>query len=304
MRKSKALAEKFDLRVISLPRIGSLLPCNPSIIGNDDGFLCLYSGVNYDLKKTGYLKAYDKELGSPSSNELYLVRLNSKLEILSAELLVQAIFPPFEMVDRISDPRLFQYKSSVFFLAALHTSDPASPIGYRSEQALFEMDDGEHRLIKRFASPEDIEKNWTPISDGRGLAFYRSDPPFVISMLDDVDQEELARHKVNETRGGSNVVYFKGSYYAIVHHTRYKTDARHEFFNHYSKRVYSHQLIRFGADFSILARSEWFSFFGAEVEFCMGLDLSDETATISVGVWDQEAKIILMNTGDLLSLLN
>lgn len=303
MTKPPILAEVFAHQKLALPKVSDLLPCNPSLLANDNNVLCLYPAVNYDLKRTGYLKPATNAAGPVTASEVNLAILNPDFAVTSVTTIGTSGGTSGKSVDRVSDPRICRVNGRTYFLAALHTEDDTSPIGYVSDQGLFEIGEAGYRLVQRFETGAAIEKNWAPISDGSGLAMYRPDPPFVIDVMSDLDPEKLAQHPVGDTRGGTNIEPFRGAYYGIVHRTEYLSKSQHAFARHYGRRTYWHRLIKYDQDFNVVARSGWFSFFGEAIEFATGLILNEDTATIGLGVWDQEAVVLRVSTQDFLDLL-
>lgn len=149
------------------------------------------------------------------------------------------------------------------------------------------------------------EKNWMPVSDRPDTWIRWVKSGSVCVAVYDRDKDRTVFHNVKgiefesdqEIRGGSQLVWYGGSYWAFVHTCKFtllnkKTRSR--------RGVYKHRLIRFSSDLSLEWISPEFSFSpDFTVEFCCGLAVSGGTAYVSYSE-DDSVPIVLKFDADLL----
>lgn len=146
-----------------------------------------------------------------------------------------------------------------------------------------------------------IEKNWMPVLD-RPLRYIAStDPTYVLranlndNRITDVKGKNgLASCALHGCiRGSSQVVPYRGHYFAIVHFsTRDKGNQLH----------YFHRLAMWDIHFNLEKLTEPFKFEGDFVEFCCGMCIQDDYCYITYSAMDSNPSVVMIPIGTLINL--
>ena len=119
------------------------------------------------------------------------------------------------------------------------------------------------------------EKNWMPVRDIPFTYLKHANPPQVVKVNPEngdcwiVEQKDKI-DSLPDTRGGSQVLSYKGGYIAVTHDTMfwYFTDRG----DGNKDAIYHHRIIFWDKDWNIQKVSKPFHFMDGQIEFCCGME--------------------------------
>jgi len=260
--------------------------CNPSIAKDGDGFRVIVRTLNYRLKENG------KWLGHPpggARSANWLFHLDRDLRTLGVDRVADhdVVAGDARAKNGLEDGRLFYWRGDWWLVA--------SAVQFRNDTNYSTVCicrlDGDNRIVSPhfIESPLGMEweKNWMPVIDGDGLKLvYRISPLQIVAPGDDwqPDLRSLGEYRpgIQDWSGSSQLIEYRDGWLCVVHKRVLE-----------KKRVYyQHAFVELSRDFKILRVSRPWYFDAPTVEFCAGLCLAGDSAILSYGHMDREARLL------------
>jgi len=276
------------------------LPCNPSIIKVNGGYLSTVRAVNYDLKHGYHFWTGSALASSVPDTQNSLLWMDNNLQMLSHDLLedrhIRAEKPA---LDGLEDLRLFLWRGEYWVTGtAVHYRGKS-----RGTLTLARLDGATMRLEDPlfFTSPDnrDVEKNWMPWVVGDALYFIHTVAPWRLMRFDRPDLVDVstAPATLPAVSGGSCVMPWRDGWLAVVHS---KGQERRP-----PRWEYWHRFLILDGEMKPKALSRKWKLDGDAIEFCAGLAFNPEHETIvlSYGATDRVARFMELEEsviGDLL----
>jgi hypothetical protein len=260
--------------------------CNPSIAKDGDGFRVIVRTVNYRLEANG------RWLGQPPGGARtvnWLFRLDHDLQTLSSNRIADRdlIAGDSRAGNGLEDGRLFFWRGSWWMVASAARFVSDSTL---ATMCLLRLD-GDHRVAEAhfIESPlrQEKEKNWMPVvADDALKLIYRISPLQIVDVAEDwqpgLQSRGEQRADIQEWAGSSQLVAYRGNWLCVVHKR----------FEEEKYAYYGHAFVELSRDFKILRVSQPWHFDESTVEFCAGLCLAGDSAILSYGHMDREAKLL------------
>jgi hypothetical protein len=271
---------------------------NPSVISDDGKPLFLVRTVNYTITSEGQYRIRASD-GSLSGDHPICTRnfIGSGSEWFELGLPENWPTPQYPLVLGFEDARLFEWRGQLYTLSTVRELTPEgwceqvlAPLHHESGRWMYGSN--LQRILPKHRAHE---KNWMPWIRGDDLCFvYR------LGTLVDLNGEVVAQFKpdqvVDHISGGSQVVKIDDiTCLALVHEAR-TIPGR-------PNRYYQHRFVAFWPDGRVHGISPPFFFFDRQIEFAAGLALFGEQLMVSFGVRDEEAWIVTMGVGEVLSFI-
>ena len=272
----------INYKRIEIPQLTRYNVCNPSVIATEHGFECTVRGVNYDLEKSDheYIFYYGSYSVPFPDTQNYHVTLDDDLNILSYWFLEDRhLRTNIFSLDGIEDLRFFYWKGVKYLIG--------NAINYPSSCAsttLMTLEGNVLKLEAIFQSPTKAktEKNWMPFVQGDELHFLYTPNGQLLSYKEELTLSRAdSDNELPNWSGSSCVMEKDGKYYAIVHKRE--------------KSRYTHKLLEYDAQGSLLWQSKEFNFEQFGIEFCAGMAFKGNDVVVSYGVMDKKALLMKMN---------
>jgi len=90
-----------------------------------------------------------------------------------------------------------------------------------------------------------------------------------------------------DLRGGSQVIPYKDGYLALIHVVNLFTSEAGR-----KDAIYRHAFVYWDKNFDLIKISKQFNFMGADIEFCAGMAIKDDSMLITFGFQDNAAYIV------------
>ena len=135
-----------------------------------------------------------------------------------------------------------------------------------------------------------LEKNWMPILDMPYHFIRWSNPTEIVKYdietnITTVVHKKQQNSKLQNLRGGSQVISWNDGYLAVVHENYYKEDSPYAY-------KYGHRFVFWDKDWNLTKISKEFVFFTDGTEFCAGLIYHDNEFILSFSINECENFII------------
>lgn len=197
-------------------------------------------------------------------------------------------FPPMRTthIEGLEDVRIFSEGSESKQIKWIATSMEYSHDG-KIRQVMGNYDTQNNMLTDpvplRPPTDTGCEKNWIPLGNNQFIYCWY---PYTIGCIEDGQfvpqkQQQVPRY-FEHMRGSSNVVEYKESLWTLTHVVMYKTP-----------RKYYHQLIRLNYESKLVeAYSHPFYFKTNAIEYCLGIELKNETLYAIVSQNDKDPILV------------
>jgi len=282
---------------------------NPTVIVEDTGEIvvnirhCQYTIYHSEKKKFeheyGPLVYLHPENDRTLTTTNYLCNLDDNLDIVNYKVIdtKELDVPPLWGFVGLEDVRLVKWDNKLFASGVRRDTTP-NGVG-RMELSCIEKDAQNNiKEISRFRIPapgEDnsyCEKNWMPIVDKPYHYVKWCNPTEIVQV--DPDTKTCVTTKTGQSvaynqdlRGGSQVIPYKDGYLALVHVVNlFKSEAGRK------DAIYRHVFVYWDKNFDLIKISKQFNFMGADIEFCAGMAVKDDSMLITLGFQDNAAYIV------------
>lgn len=276
---------------------------NPCITNRPSGDMeMLLRTVNYRINEHGQYMIGEKGCwDAPIETENWLMRVYDDLSVGNAHRVVwERPAPAFDKVIGLEDMRIFWHRGDRKFVACVReqsaTGTPEQWHGVLNQN----YDTPDVVMVdhaRRISHPNNCEKNWAPILDGRDLKFtYRLDTFLNIDKPEENMKWELPI-AIENISGGSQYIPFRSGYLSIVHEAVVHPA--------HGRRIYQHRFAWLDLTARQLKLSLPFVFQGVQIEFAAGLakNWKDDTIVVSLGVRDEEAWLCSIAHRDVAAML-
>ena len=286
--------------------VGGTANTNPSIFIDGEDLLLNIRKVQYMLYHSEFSQKFlvhcsplaylnpENDITLTTTN--YLCKLDSNTLTLEAFEKVDTskldVKPLWEFVG-LEDARIVKWDNKLF-LCGVRRDTTTNGVG-RMEMS--EIVDGQEVNRTRIEppAPSYCEKNWMPVIDMPYHFVKWSNPTEVVKVnLENKSSETVFISKETlelprDIRGGSQVVPYKDYRIALTH----EVDLWH---NEQGKKDahYYHRFIVWDKDWNIVATSDAFKIFGANIEFSCGMAVQEDNLLITMGFQDSSAFIVKM----------
>lgn len=285
--------------------------CNPSIFIDAGVPWLILRNVGYTLYHTENEQRFNSRYGPLSylnpENDLhlrttnFLCRLNSELDIEWYQKIDTSTLdtPPLWEFVGLEDARLVRWNEKLYAIGVRR--DTTTNGQGRMELSELEVTEESVREVARFRieHPTDpswyCEKNWMPVLDRPYQFIHFSNPPVLLeadlatlkSRRIFTPREEDVVPDLPFTRGGSQVLPWRGGWLCVVHECDLFKNRIGE-----KDAKYRHRFIRYDADWHTLKISEPFSFMDGRIEFCAGAAFYNDNLLLTFGYEDNCAFIL------------
>ena len=286
--------------------VGGTANTNPSIFIDGEDLLLNIRKVQYMLYHSEFSQKFlvhcsplaylnpENDITLTTTN--YLCKLDSNTLTLESFEKVDTskldVKPLWEFVG-LEDARIVKWDNKLF-LCGVRRDTTTNGVG-RMEMS--EIVDGQEVNRTRIEPPAQsyCEKNWMPVIDMPYHFVKWSNPTEVVKVnLENKSSETVFISKETlelprDVRGGSQVVPYKDYRIALTH----EVDLWH---NEQGKKDahYYHRFIVWDKDWNIVATSDAFKIFGANIEFSCGMAVQEDNLLITMGFQDSSAFIVKM----------
>jgi hypothetical protein len=276
------------------------LPCNPSVIKVDGGYLSTVRAVNYDLKHGYHFWTGSALASSVPDTQNSLLWMDSNLQTLSHDLIEDRhIRADKHALDGLEDLRLFLWRGEYWVTA--------TAVHYRAQKRgtvmLARLDGATLRIEDPlfFSSPDGrpVEKNWMPWVVGDTLYFVHTVAPYRLMRFDRPDLVDVATAPAAfpDVSGSSCVMPWRDGWLAVVHS---KGQERRP-----PRWEYWHRFLIFDGEMRPKTISRKFKLDNDAIEFCAGLAFNrdHETIVLSYGCTDRVARFLELDESVVGSVL-
>lgn len=282
-------------RLLNFRTEGDYIPTSTSICKLNKSYRLNVRYVNYRIQRDGsYLMMKDGILSrdNPVKTRNFTILMDSDFQEQSELQEMTPDFPSHRSVhiQGLEDLRIYQDGDSIKWAG---TSMEYSHDG-KIRQIMGDYDI-ESRKLKNGLSlipptNSDCEKNWIPLGNNEFIYGWK---PFRLGVINNAKFETTM---VQETpkyfehiRGSSNVVEYKSALWAITHIVMYTTP-----------RKYYHQLMKLNKQTrKIEAYTLPFYFKTNHIEYCLGIEMRDETLIAIVSQNDANPILVTIQLSDL-----
>lgn len=281
---------------------------NPSVFVYKGKILVNLRNVNYTLYHSelnkfehmwGPLAYIHPESDMHLRTTNHIIELNDNLDPLWYSKIDTSNFdtykPQWEFVG-LEDVRLVEWNDKLYGVGVRRDVDT---IGTgRMELSELEISGSQVKEVSRYRIPgpppdkEYCMKNCTPILD-KPFHLLKWTNPTYLMRFDPNGGETIAYEtsphisSLNDMRGGSQVIPYKGGYLTIIHETDLYTSEQGR-----KDATYRHRFIVWDEDFQIQKVSPLFSFMNMKIEFCCGLADYKNDFLITFGAQDNAGYIL------------
>ena len=283
------------LRKLQFPEKGDYVPTSTSVYRQEDGAYRLnVRYVNYRIQHDGsYLMMENGILSRDNAVKTrnFTIVVDSEFQSLTELTEMTPAFPSLHNVhiQGLEDLRIYKDNNKLKWIGTSMEYSYNGKIGqvrgtYNTTLNLLE--DAEPLVPHK---PSECEKNWIPIQDE---IIYCWKPLTIGKIMNSIFvptvTQETPRY-FEHVRGSSNVVEYNNSLWTLTHTVMYVTP-----------RKYYHQLMRLNKDTKRLeVYSLPFFFKTNHIEYCLGIDLRDETLYAIVSQNDANPILVTMLIADL-----
>ena len=281
---------------------------NPSIYIDNDEIILNLRHVNYTLyhcegeqlfiNRWGPLAYLNPENDIKLRTTNFLCKLDKNLNIKSHKKMDMSKFdvePLWEFVG-LEDVRPVRWDDKLY-ACGVRRDTTTNGVG---RMELSEISLNKEISRNRIEPPNDpnsyCEKNWMPIIDMpfHFVKWSNATEVVKVDVESGTSQTVVLKNQIgdlNNLRGGSHVIPYKGKRICIVHEvfmSKNKLDQR--------DAKYTHRFIVWDRNWNIEHISKPFNFMSGEIEFCCGLAQQGDDLLISFGFQDNAAFILKMGT--------
>jgi hypothetical protein len=293
---------------------------NPSVLVVNDKILVNIRNVNYTLYHSELNKF--EHLWGPLSyihpeNDMhlrttnYIAELDDNLDVVHYTKIDTSQFdtyqPQWDFVG-LEDVRLIQWEGKIYAIGVRRDLDT---IGTgRMELSCLDFTRTGVKEISRYRIPgpppdnEYCMKNCTPV-EGKPFHILKwTNPTCLMKFNAEGGETEIFETttqvpKMNDMRGGSQVIEWNGGYLTLIHET--------ELYNSEQGRknaTYRHRFVYWDKDFKNQRFSKLFSFLNMKIEFCCGLAAYQDDFLITFGAQDNAAYILKVSQSFVEDFIN
>lgn len=292
---------------------------NPSVYIDDGKILVNIRHVNYTFYHSEK-KLFQHQFGPLTyvhpEDDMHLrtwnwyCELDNDLNITRFNKIDTSDFPEKELWDFVGleDARLFKWEDKLYTSGVRRDLDDVGTGRMELCEIVVTEDNVKEVSRVRIDPPNDpnsyCEKNWMPIVDKPYHYVKWSNPTEVVKIDPNTGKSETVHlsEKIDlprDIRGGSQVISIDDHYIALTHEV--------DLFDSEVGRkdgVYLHRFIVWDKDWNIFAFSKEFSFMGADVEFCIGMQILDQDVFFTFGYQDNAAYILKCSKDTLIDFIN
>lgn len=261
---------------------------NPSVCRRPNGGLeVLLRTVNYKINEHGQYMIGEKGCNdAPIDTENWLLMVDDDLTTKDyAKVVWERPAAKFPLVTGLEDMRLFWNRGTRMFSATVREQSATGQCEMWTGELSRRFGNAERAVVEHAEMISDgvtTQKNWMPLPSP-GLARWMYD----VKTMYEPGSQQWAKtdypRAIDNLRGSSQLIPFKGGYLAVVHEATYRG----------GKRVYLHRFVHFTKDLYPARLSLPFVFEDVQIEFCAGLsDHRDPNLLVlSYGVRDEKAML-------------
>ncbi len=282
---------------------------NPTVLVEDSGEIvvnirhCQYTIYHSEKKKFeheyGPLVYLHPENDLTLTTTNYFCNLDDNLDIVDYKVIdtKELDVPPLWEFIGLEDVRLVRWDDKLF-ASGVRRDTTTNGVG-RMELSCLEKDEQNSiKEISRFRIPTPgdnssyCEKNWMPILDQPYHYVKWCNPTEIVQV--DPETKTCVTIKTGQQisydrdlRGGSQVISYKDGYLALVHVVDLFTSEAGR-----KDAIYRHAFVYWDKNFDLIKVSKQFNFMGADIEFCAGMAIKDDSMLITFGFQDNAAYIV------------
>lgn len=281
---------------------------NPSVFVHKGKILVNLRNVNYTLYHSelnkfehlwGPLVYIHPENDMRLRTTNYIIELDDNLDCKWYSKIDTSNFdtyePQWEFVG-LEDVRLVEWNDKLYGIGVRRDIDTKGT--GRMELSELEISGSQVKEVSRYRIPgpepdnEYCMKNCTPILD-KPFHLLKWTNPTCLMKFDPNGGETIAYEtsphisSLDDMRGGSQVIPYKGGYLTIIHETDLYTSEQGK-----KDATYRHRFIVWDKDFHIQKVSPLFSFMNMKIEFCCGLAEYKNNFLITFGAQDNAGYIL------------
>lgn len=292
---------------------------NPSIYIDNGKILVNIRHVNYTFYHSEK-KLFQHQFGPLTyvhpENDMRLrtwnwyCELDSNLNITRYNKIDTSDFPEKELWDFVGleDARLFRWGGKLYTSGVRRDLDTVGTGRMELCEIVVTEDNVKEVSRVRIDPPKDpnsyCEKNWMPITDKPFHYIKWSNPTELVKVDPNTGKSETVKlsNKIDlprDIRGGSQVIPFGDYYIAATHEV--------DLFDSEVGRkdgLYLHRFVVWDKDWNIYAYSKEFTFMGADVEFCIGMQILNDDFIFTFGYQDNAAYILKCPKNTIVDFLN
>jgi len=299
--------------------------CNPSILYKDGEFLFNLREVNYVLYHSIGATKYREEGGDYPSAWGPLSYLHpNKFRKLATRNYLGTLDKGCKLVDTsildvepkwnfhgLEDARLVNWDNKIY-LTGVRRDTTDNGVGRMELSRVVNTDDSPIEVsrvrVKHPTNEQDAycEKNWMPVRDVPFTYIKHVNPTQIVQTDPSTGDCWVVTEKervieVPNTRGGSQVLSYKGGYVAVTHDTVYwyfsdRGDGNKD-------AIYKHRIVFWDKDWNLQKVSKPFHFMGGQIEFCCGAEYVDNKFYITFGFEDNSAHLLVIDEKHIDKLL-
>ncbi len=306
LSNSRWYVKKIEAKTISIPINFPLekgwYACNPSIIRCSDGYRACVRTVNYFIDDRGRYTGY----GEAIKNRSFLVKLSCDFHATGEAVELKSPDGDQEsVVLGLEDIRLvcrYGVKSDEIHALANRSDWGELTFNGRSMPRMeFVSWDYSGNILESkplVLSPGKCEKNWLPYSTGGGEilnAVYGHHPFTTLRIEDGLHQTvgTIDSFDLSGFKGSASPISWGSGWLYMIHETIPG-----------DQPIYLHRFCWMDSHGELVRASRLFYMEKIGIEFCCGLCHTNNGVAITYGVMDREAKISLVDTSTVDSMLN
>jgi hypothetical protein len=292
---------------------------NPSIYIDNGKILVNIRHVNYTFYHSEK-KLFQHQFGPLTyvhpENDMRLrtwnwyCELDSNFNITRYNNIDTSDFPEKELWDFVGleDARLFRWGGKLYTSGVRRDLDTVGTGRMELCEIVVTEDNVKEVSRVRIDPPKDpnsyCEKNWMPITDKPFHYIKWSNPTELVKVDPNTGKSETVKlsNKIDlprDLRGGSQVIPFGDYHIAVTHEV--------DLFDSEVGRkdgLYLHRFVVWDKDWNIHAYSKEFTFMGADVEFCIGMQTLGDDFIFTFGYQDNAAYILKCPQNTIIDFLN
>lgn len=293
---------------------------NPSVLVLGDKILVNIRNVNYTLYHAELNKF--EHLWGPLSyihpeNDMhlrttnYIAELDENLNVIYSTKIDTSQFdtyqPQGEFVG-LEDCRLIKWEDRIYICGVRRDLDTKGT--GRMELSGLEFGDSQVKEVSRYRIPgpspdnEYCMKNCTPI-EGKPFHLLKWTNPTCLMKFDteggetEIFETTTQIPKMNDMRGGSQVIEWNGGYLTLIHETDLYSSEQGR-----KDATYRYRFVYWDKDFKNQKFSKLFSFLNMKIEFCCGLAAYQDDFLITFGAQDNAAYILKVSQSFVEDFIN
>jgi hypothetical protein len=298
---------------------GGLGLMNPSIYNDNGKLIVNLRSVNYTFyhsEEKLFQHPYGPLTYVHPENDIklrtwnYYLELNEQYEIQKYCKVDTSQFPDKELWDFVGleDARIFRWNDKLYISGVRRDEDTVGTGRMELCEIVAYGDTVKQILQVRIKPPLDpnsyCEKNWMPVLDKPYHYIKWSNPTELVKVNPETgESEQIFTGKQfpidGYSRGGSQVIAWKGGYVAITHEVDlFKSEVGRK------DAVYYHRVLFWDKDFNLQKWSKKFFIMGGHVEFCIGLTIHNDSMLMTFGFQDNAAYLLKFDESVLEEFLN